>query len=304
MWYNYLGDKMQINRLFQILYILLNKKTVTSKELARELEVSTRTIYRDIEVLSSCNIPIFMTKGKNGGISILEDFVFNKTLLSSDEQNKILEGLATLKLTPNNEDILLNKLSNLFNKENRTWLEIDFSSWGSDNKEIFEKLKSSILNKNLIEFDYYNSYGSISRRTVEPLQIYFKDKSWYLRANDIKKGFRLFKINRIKNLNTLHETFSNTIIPDIPQDKKNISSLVTVKLWISKDLAYRVYDEFQPQNITKSSEEDFIVEVTYPEDSWVYGYILSFGSKAKVISPSHIKDIITKELQKSLENYF
>lgn len=304
MWYNSMGDIMQINRLFQILYILLNKKTVTSKELAKELEVSTRTIYRDIEVLSSCNIPIFMTKGKNGGISILEDFVFNKTLLSSEEQHKILQGLNILKLTPNSEDILLNKLSNLFKKENRTWLEIDFVSWGNDNKENFELLKSAVISKNLVEFNYYNRYGSVQKRTVEPLQIYFKDKSWYIKANDIKKGFRLFKINRIKDLCILDKVFINEYIPPLSQENSALSSLVTVKLWISKDLAYRVYDEFKPENITISSEEDFIVEFSYPEDSWVYGYILSFGHLAKVISPPHVREIIIKELEKNLKNYF
>lgn len=58
---------MKINRMFEIVYILLHKKSVTARELADRFEVSTRTIYRDIETLSMAGIPVYMCKGKGGG---------------------------------------------------------------------------------------------------------------------------------------------------------------------------------------------------------------------------------------------
>ena len=63
---------MQVNRLFEIIYILLENKVVTAKNLAERFEVSQRTIYRDIETLSTAGIPVYMSKGKGGGISILQ----------------------------------------------------------------------------------------------------------------------------------------------------------------------------------------------------------------------------------------
>ena len=69
------GEEMQVNRLFKIVYILLDKDRVSAKELAERFEVSKRTIYRDVEILSSCGIPIYMSKGRNGGISLLPDFI-------------------------------------------------------------------------------------------------------------------------------------------------------------------------------------------------------------------------------------
>ena len=68
---------MKINRLTEIVIILLNKKIVTAKELAERFEVSTRTIYRDIEELSLSGIPVYMSKGKNGGISLVEEYSIN-----------------------------------------------------------------------------------------------------------------------------------------------------------------------------------------------------------------------------------
>lgn len=78
---------MQINRLFEIIYILLDKKTVTANELAKKFEVSSRTIYRDIEILSGAGIPIYTTKGKGGGISILDNFILDKWLYQ--RKNKV-----------------------------------------------------------------------------------------------------------------------------------------------------------------------------------------------------------------------
>ena len=69
--YNELGDTMQINRLFEIIYLLLEHQCMTAKKLANRFEVSVRTIYRDIDILSAAGIPIYMTRGKGGGISLL-----------------------------------------------------------------------------------------------------------------------------------------------------------------------------------------------------------------------------------------
>lgn len=86
------GDSMQINRLFKIVYILLDKDKVSAKELAEHFEVSARTIYRDIEILSASGIPVYMSKGRNGGISLLPNFILNKTVLTAEEKNNILSA--------------------------------------------------------------------------------------------------------------------------------------------------------------------------------------------------------------------
>ena len=84
---------MQISRLFRIVYMLLEKKCVTAEEFAGYFEVSTRTIYRDVETLSASGIPIYMQKGKGGGISLLPDFVLNKTVLTQAEKDDIISSM-------------------------------------------------------------------------------------------------------------------------------------------------------------------------------------------------------------------
>lgn len=295
---------MQVNnRLFEILYILLQKKKVTAKELAEKFEVSTRTIYRDIEALSSANIPIYMSKGKDGGIGILEEYVLNKSILSEEEQNQILFALQSLeKMNDQTEKDILEKMSTIFNKKVTDWIKIDFSNWSPSKENTFQIIKSAILNKQLVKFTYYNSAGEKNLRVVEPLQIWFKDKSWYLISYcRLKKDYRFFKLTRMKEVKLLEEHFEREM-PKQHEEKKNFKNIL-LELEISKEMSYRVYDEFDSNEITRKDDGNFIIKVEFPENEWVYSFILSFGEYVKVLSPEYAKNIVKEKLKKTLENY-
>ena len=81
---------MRESRLFKIVYHLLDKGQATALELAEKLEVSVRTIYRDIDVLSGAGIPVYTETGRNGGIHLMNDFVLDKAVLSEEEKREIL----------------------------------------------------------------------------------------------------------------------------------------------------------------------------------------------------------------------
>lgn len=134
----------------------------------------------------------------------------------------------------------------LLDKNNTNWIDVDFSHWGSDDKERdkFNQLKTAILSSNIIIFEYMNSYGERSKRVVEPIQIFFKEKSWYLKAYCTeKKDFRSFKIIRMKNIELTQQTFTRKV-----QKVQNIEflneNMITLKLKFSKTVSNRVYDEF------------------------------------------------------------
>lgn len=293
-----------MNRLFQIVYLLLEKKTMTAKQLAEKFEVSTRTIYRDIEILSSANIPVYCNKGKNGGIQLLEGFILNKSVLSEKEQNEILAGLEGLqKLNCGREKETLEKMSTLFQRDTTNWIEIDLSSWSEEKEDSrFERLKQAILEKKRVEFVYYNTKGESRKRKVEPLQMRFKDKSWYLIAYCIeKREDRMFKIQRIEDLRLLEESFSRKLT--YQEEKKKIPvKIVELELEIKKEMAYRVYDEFKKDEIKKIKNGDFLVSVSYPESDWIYGYLMSFGEWIEVVSPEAIRIELNRRAQQLLKN--
>ena len=298
---------MQIDRLFQIVLILLNKKTRTAKKLSEHFNVSIRTIYRDIEALSFAGIPIYSLRGKNGGIKLLESYVLDKSLLSSKEQNEILYALESLKAS-NYPDVdeVLKKLNLIFNKSSDYWIEVDFSRYGSNDNTLFNNIKKAILNSQAVKFTYFNTNGETSQRTVNPLKIWFKEKAWYLFAYCQKKNeIRQFKINRIKNLTLTNEYFEKIPINyNINSNDNDISKkIVKIIVEVDKSQAYRVYDEFSEENISKAENGNFKVIMENYENEWLYGYLLSFGEYLKIIAPERIKNILSHKIEQMGKNY-
>lgn len=293
------------NRMFEIVYLLLNKNKITARELAGHFEVSERTIYRDIESLSMAGIPVYMTKGKNGGISLVENFVFNKSLLSSLEQNEILYALQSLKAASGSNDTeILLKLSSIFNKKSADWIEIDFSRYGEDNRQFFESIKYGIINKNVIEFEYHNSLGEKSKRKAEPLKLWFKERSWYLFAYCLEKNdIRQFKITRMKSLKVLEERFERELSEFQIENKERTPEKIKLVMEISRTQAYRIYDEFYEEDIKIMENGNFEVTMEYYENEQLYGYLLSYGELLKIIEPDRIRKILLKKIKKMLENY-
>ncbi|MCL1964113.1 MAG: HTH domain-containing protein, partial [Firmicutes bacterium] len=121
---------MQISRLFEIVYILINRKRVTAAELAERFEVSTRTIYRDINALAQAGVPVYTTQGLGGGICISDAYVLSKSALTDEEQSQILLALGSLSATGHyRADALLSRLGSLFDKDASPWIEVDFTRW-------------------------------------------------------------------------------------------------------------------------------------------------------------------------------
>lgn len=301
---------MKINRLTEIILILLNKKIVTAKELSDKFQVSTRTIYRDIETLSLSGVPVYMSKGKKGGIGLLEDFSINKTLLSDNDKESItlaLKALSTIEYPDINS--VINKVGfvNVTNY-NDNWIDIDLSRWGSKTYEDdkFDKIKYSILNNKLVEFSYINSLSNQSKRIIEPIKLIYKGQSWYLYGYcRLKKDFRLFRISRIKDFEVNKQSFTkwNLKKQEINKDENKVFNTVKVKLEVKKKVLYRVFDEFDKESIIENENGNYQVTMEYPENEWLYGYILSFGPYVKVIEPLHIRNIIIEKMKETLNMY-
>lgn len=298
---------MQINRLFEIVYILLDKKTITARALSEHFEVSKRTIYRDMEILSQAGIPIYTTKGKGGGISVLPEFVLNKSILSDSEQNEILSALQSLNaLSGSPVDPVLNKMATLFKKDNANWIDVDFSNWGSDEKERekFTVVKNGILDRTVVSFDYYSSYGEKSTRLIEPLKLLFKSQSWYLYGYcRLKCDYRIFKITWIRNISATDELFERTIPNDIWTEDEYIGEMLTLTLKFDSEMAYRLYDEFSSEDIEPNLDGRFTVRTVVPKSDWIYGYIMSFGEHVEVLEPQFVKNEIKNKYEKVLKKY-
>ena len=298
-----------MNRLFEIVYILLIKNKVTAKELSKRFEVSQRTIYRDIDVLSASGIPVYTEKGKGGGISLLPEFTLNRSILTEQEQKEVLSALQALEaVKPKEKSQSLTKLSAIFNKNVVNWIDIDFSDWGSEDSKLFQDLKTAIFDKKVVNFQYYSTKGEKTNRSIEPMQLLFKHRAWYVKGFCLsRQDMRLFKLTRIENMRITDQCFidRNVSISEYDLSQKGQSyNNIRLKLKIAPEMAYRVYDEFEPKNIQRLPDNYFVTTAIFPEDEWVYGYIMSFGEYSEVLEPVHIREIIKEKLEKTLKKHY
>lgn len=297
---------MSLSRLLEIVNLLLINETLSAKYLADYFSVSTRTIYRDIDKLTLANIPIYSNQGKNGGFSLLEEYTINKQLLSKEDQLNVINALNDLPLSSTKNS--LNKLNALFNVEHREWIKIDFKPWYEmEETNVFQDLKEAILANHTITFEYTGSNGKTTTKKVYPYKIYFKSYGWYLVGYDVaKKDYRLYKITRILNLK-LAENFDYSIFKDVDTqrffDSKAIRRVKKEKvvLKIAKELGFRVYDEFKPDNI-EEYKNYFIVTTKTPIDEWFKSYLLSFLCCIEIIEPISLKEEM-KTLLEDIKNH-
>ena len=285
---------MKNDRLFQILYLLLEKGTITAPELSRALEVSVRTIYRDIDALSLAGVPVYATQGKNGGVSLLPNYAFDKALLTDEEQNQILYAIQSLRAVDQPVDALLNKLGGLFQKQNASWIEVDFSRWGmgSTDNARFERLKTALLSRRALEIVYCSTSGETNRRVILPVKLIFKDKSWYLHAYcRMQEDYRLFKVSRIVEMTVLDERFGELPEerPPIEQPYAPLPAMIPLRLLFSPAVAFRVYDEFERSMIEPQPDGSMLVRAQLPQDSWVTSYLFSFGTEVTVLEPVEMR---------------
>lgn len=294
---------MADSRLFRILYYLLEKGGATAPELAREMEVSQRTIYRDIEALSGAGVPVYAEPGRNGGIRLLGDHVLDKALFSEGERLELLTALQSLAATGFAQDReMLTKLSALFGLDAGDWLEVDFSRWGdfASDKQRFETLKTAVTRHRELRLTYENARGERTERTVQPLRLCFKSKEWYLKAFCLERqDFRLFKLNRISAPELTGKTFLPRPWP--AEDAPPSAAFPEVVLRFERGVAYRVYDEFDESQITPQPDGALVARARMPADDWLTGYLLSFGASVTVVEPAYLNRVLAEEARKIWE---
>ena len=298
--------KMRESRLFRIVYYLLQNGKATAPELAQKFEVSIRTIYRDIDSISSAGIPIYATQGKGGGISILNDYTLDKSLFSEQEQEQMLTALqGMVATTEENSNELLTKLSGLFQINSTNWIEVDFSDWAhrTPQQDTFNIIKEAIFQKRVISFCYFSGKGNKEKRSVRPIRLVFKSKSWYLYSFCLlRNDYRFFKLTRIKELEMLSETFTQDFTPTKIEKQIQVENTVAVKLKFDRQAAFRVYDEFT-DSITEDSQGNLYVQIDLPDNEVLYSYVMSFSDSVEVIEPQSIREQMKKRLQKMQQKY-
>jgi len=211
---------MKVERLVSIIMLLLERKTISAPELAEIFEVSTRTIYRDIDTINQAGIPIVTYPGPNGGIGIMEQYKVDKRLFSTTDVASLLIGLGGIRSVLTTEEIAntLAKVKSMVPQEQLSELDfqmnqitIDLTSWTQDSRQsdYLVLLKKAVAERQTLILDYSNANGDITTREVEPYRLLHKGNSWYLQGYCLLRNeLRTFRFNRISKIAPTNTKFT------------------------------------------------------------------------------------------------
>lgn len=300
---------MKVDRLVGILAMLLQRDSMTAPELAEHFEVSRRTINRDIESLCKAGIPICTRQGVGGGISIMEDYRLERTLLSNREMREILAGLRGLDSVSGSRHYarLMEKLcagSSAF-VNGRDYIWIDLSSWykGSLAPKI-ENIQTAIENRRLLNFRYYGPKEE-SDRSMEPYYLVFRWSNWYVWGWCTKReDFRLFKLNRMEDLKLSEQEFPGREIP-VPDfsDERVFPGGIAVKALFSPEIKWRLIESYGPHCFTEQEDGRLLFEEEYTNEDNLLSWLLGFGDKVTVLEPESVRETLRGMAENMLRMY-
>ena len=287
---------MKIDRLIGILSILLQKEMTTAPELAEHFEVSRRTINRDIESLCKAGIPIQTFQGTGGGISIMNGYRMDRTILTSKDMQMIMAGLRSLDSVSGSsyygqlmEKIQAGSSELVSGKES---ILIDLSSWYKTTlAPKISMIQDAIESRRLLQFKYFAPSGE-SERTIEPYYIVFKWTSWYVYGWCLKrKDYRLFKLNRMDNVLISDNEFEcrNVPLPDMSAElmyPRNIK----VKALFDIDTKWRLVEEFGTDCYSEMMDGKILFSADYSDMDNLVSWMLTFGDKVEVLEPQEVRE--------------
>ena len=300
---------MKIDRLIGILSVLLQEEKTTAPKLAERFEVSRRTINRDIEDLCKAGIPISTTQGTGGGISIMDGYRMDRTILTSKEMQMILAGLRSLDSVSGSRNYsqLMEKIqagsSELIS--GRDSVLIDLSSWYKTSlAPKITTIQDAIENRHLLEFHYYAPSGE-SKRSIEPYYVVFKWTSWYVYGWCRKrKDYRLFKLNRMDQVRETEQSFScrNAPVPDLTSELAFPRNII-LKALFEPDMKWRLVEEFGTDCYEVQDDGRLLLVRDYSDMENLTMWMLTFGDKVEVLEPVEVREKLKNMAESMIRKY-
>lgn len=305
---------MKIDRLIAMIMILLENEVISAGALAKKLEVSSRTIYRDIDTLTMAGLPIFTTQGVAGGVGLMKSYKIDKKLFTPKDIQTLLTSLRSYRQLYNHKEIVhvLEKLSNIgqegvkSEKGSSFTVDLSLNQGNRSLRSLLSSVEIAINEERYIKFDYINKDGNVTSRKIEPYQVVFKESSWYLQAFcTLKEDYRIFKLARMGNLYVLPETFVPRDFSPLAMDGSGWMSgeRVPVKIRIALSLKDKVIERYGEENIISVEGDSCLAIFPIVNNEYGYDILLRFGDKCEIIEPPDVREAFQNYVRKILAIY-
>ena len=305
---------MRASRLVSLLLLLQNRGQLTAAEIARELEVSERTVYRDVEALSAAGIPIYAERGPHGGVRLVEGYRTRLTGMTEDEARALfLSGLpgpaaelglgtvmtaARLKVLAALPTELRARATRLVER-----FYLDAAAWFTPRDEVPNQpiLAEAVWESRLVSVSYDRG-DEVSERTLEPLGLVLKAGTWYVVAR--REGeVRTYRVSRVRAVELLGDRFERPAGFDLAAYWLEASAawerdVPRLEVDVRLDPAYldALIDQIGMEaygasdRLEADDPEGWLhlrLRLTYPHDA--PGRLLGLGAHLEVLAPADVR---------------
>ncbi|MBP5308313.1 MAG: YafY family transcriptional regulator [Clostridia bacterium] len=288
---------MKFEILVQIIFLLLAKKRVTAAEIAAKYGVSSRSVYRYIDEISAI-VPVYATRGPNGGYSLVDSFRLPSTFFTESEYSVTIQALEAFgREFPGEAFSALNKLKagSRYAREinlGTSSLMIDSGPWGvTENYNVkLRVLEECVASFSAVKIVYRDAEGAVSERVIEPHVVVLKQGIWYVYAFcRLRCEFRLFKVGRIESETVLDEKFERR--PAEGLDKALSFTAEGEKEEVVMEIKEEIVSEIEEWlGVDCVNRENGRITATayLPVNGGLASKLLSYGGKIKIKSPTSL----------------
>jgi predicted DNA-binding transcriptional regulator YafY len=302
---------MRADRLLSMLMLLQTHRRLTARKLAAELEVSERTIYRDVIALNSAGIPIYTESGPGGGIALIEDYQTDLTGLLPQEVHalsmlNIPEALVSLGVDHALKAALLKLAAAIppsmraTQAQTHNRLHLDATWWFQADEPTphLQTIKDAVWQDRLLQITYQGEFNTIGQQVIAPYGLVAKASLWYL-VYALAGHLRVRRVAHIISAEMLPETFTRPADFDLTAfwqtwcaDYEKDRPLFEVKLRVAPSLAGRL-----PKLLQENLPDLLNAPPMIPETGWqlmtlhfesfeaARTQLLGFGGAVEVLEP-------------------
>ena len=306
---------MKYDRLFQILYLLQTEGRLTSSELARRLEVSERTVRRDVETLVASGAPVRTERGHAGGVSLMPGAHLTSVVLTPEEREQVVLGVKAMTQLRAGDAArtALEKVSGAFGAELSATTDVDLCPWHDGDEPVpwLAELRSAVRDRRCVRLSYVGRDGAAGDIVVEPVRVVNENRSWHLVAWCRTCGhLRSLRLNRIQEASVLPEGFewgqrhegpaSSPLLEEMPQGREE-----RLRLRVLPGGAPRALDFFRPDEYVRLDDGSLLVDTRLLHYEWVLGLLVELGASARVLEPAGLRAFLlerAREICATCEN--
>src|SRR5579859_6401324 len=308
-----------------VLLLLQARGQVTERELAEQLEVSQRTIHRDLEALSAARIPVFAIRGAQGGWQLEKGW---RTQVPSLDEGELRALLMAQPRTLGNPRLAaaaqsaLNKLMAAMPEPMKAQaahmqqrLHVDPTGWRDTGEDIsmLSVVQEAVARDRKLTFEYTKADGEESSRTVDPLGLVSKGLSWYMVARTAK-GMRTFRVSRMRKVTVLPVQFERPARFDLTEHWKAATAELDRKragfktvLSVRKDMVRRleawcVTRAAKGEWARKSGTGRVALEVDFDDEGMARFFVLGMGAAVRVLEPEGLRGWVSLETRQVIDS--